>query len=956
MRSRSLPLLALACLLGLAGSAIAATGRDLRSCYAFSDTFPPLAAGAPAPDFSDIALVGTPVTFTGENPSAAIALPFAFEFFGRLYTSVSVSPNGFLRFGAAEAPNARWVRGTSMPDARTPNGVLAALWKDLEPSVAGASVTYSVVGSPPNRQFLVQFMKVPDAVRLTVLNTFQVALVETTSEIVVRYASAFGSADGAAAGIESDTGASGITWLSGDFSLGRAAVRYAPSRLDGDADGWTDCVDNCRLVSNFDQTDSDGDGTGDPCDLDGPAVTVGVGVPADARNKNIDATRPAVALDAAGNAAVVWDAPIDGDARGIAGRWFDPVGAPLGGPFRVNATIAQDQTAPQVATLPAGGFAVVWGNSDGVSKQSAVHQQRYAGGGEPAGGEQTVTPAPSTFTAVLPALAVDAAGTLGVSWGARYDSPKRTRPIQAQRFDALGQALGGAVTAGVIEAGTAPPQPDMAFGAAGAFTVVWCGETGDAVRVRRYDVNGAPFTAEPLVLAQSGCDAPAVASLGRGPRLAAIDGSVLAVWSDAAAARVLLQRLDVGVPAFAQPLALETLAGSVTDPAAASWGAANLLVTWEQGGEIYAQRLARDGRALERPFPVSDATAGDAVHEMPAVAGTSGGQAAVAWRRRHDGVVDVALRQMQRCGNGNVDPGEQCDDGNAVAGDCCSPTCQFEPDGQVCDDGRFCTLDTACSQGACGGGTPRNCDDGNACTADRCDEPTARCVQDSALPTGLACGDGNACTQQDACAGGTCQGSPVVCDDGNACTTDSCDPAAGCRVTNADGASCDDGDECTDVDLCREAACGGTRVCGPSIPGGGGPGDGTGGGGSGGGGAGGGTLPVLSASRKGVIKVTCLGPQRSTCSSLLFAATAQTGAGAQPVRGGQLAKRRQARVGKKGQVVLKIKLTKAGRTALAASGNQLPVLLDTTIAERDGTTRQTSVAALLVGRPKKQPR
>jgi hypothetical protein len=68
MRSRSLPLLALACLLGLAGSAIAATGRDLRSCYAFSDTFPPLAAGAPAPDFSDIALVGTPVTFTGENP------------------------------------------------------------------------------------------------------------------------------------------------------------------------------------------------------------------------------------------------------------------------------------------------------------------------------------------------------------------------------------------------------------------------------------------------------------------------------------------------------------------------------------------------------------------------------------------------------------------------------------------------------------------------------------------------------------------------------------------------------------------------------------------------------------------------------------------------------------------------------------------------------------------------
>src|SRR5207237_3861935 len=36
------------------------------------------------------------------------------------------------------------------------------------------------------------------------------------------------------------------------------------------------------------------------------------------------------------------------------------------------------------------------------------------------------------------------------------------------------------------------------------------------------------------------------------------------------------------------------------------------------------------------------------------------------------------------CGNGVVDLGEQCDDGNLVAGDCCSPTCQFEPAGQAC--------------------------------------------------------------------------------------------------------------------------------------------------------------------------------------------------------------------------------------------------------------------------------
>src|SRR5262249_29411186 len=40
------------------------------------------------------------------------------------------------------------------------------------------------------------------------------------------------------------------------------------------------------------------------------------------------------------------------------------------------------------------------------------------------------------------------------------------------------------------------------------------------------------------------------------------------------------------------------------------------------------------------------------------------------------------------CGNGVVQTGEQCDDGNTVSGDCCSATCQDEVGS--CDDGLFC--------------------------------------------------------------------------------------------------------------------------------------------------------------------------------------------------------------------------------------------------------------------------
>src|SRR5207249_1836780 len=83
--------------------------------------------------------------------------------------------------------------------------------------------------------------------------------------------------------------------------------------------------------------------------------------------------------------------------------------------------------------------------------------------------------------------------------------------------------------------------------------------------------------------------------------------------------------------------------------------------------------------------------------------------------------------------NGFLDPGEQCDDGNTLDGDCCSSTCRFEPPGAPCASPTPCLTATACDgAGVCGGGTP----------------------------TLAACNDGNACTTADTCAGGVCVGGP----------------------------------------------------------------------------------------------------------------------------------------------------------------------------------------------------
>ena len=73
------------------------------------------------------------------------------------------------------------------------------------------------------------------------------------------------------------------------------------------------------------------------------------------------------------------------------------------------------------------------------------------------------------------------------------------------------------------------------------------------------------------------------------------------------------------------------------------------------------------------------------------------------------------------CGNGMVETGEQCDDGNLVDGDGCDSQCFTEVTGPVCGDGLV--------------EAPEECDDGNTTPGDGCD---ANCLTEVVA----MCGDG----------------------------------------------------------------------------------------------------------------------------------------------------------------------------------------------------------------------
>ena len=79
-----------------------------------------------------------------------------------------------------------------------------------------------------------------------------------------------------------------------------------------------------------------------------------------------------------------------------------------------------------------------------------------------------------------------------------------------------------------------------------------------------------------------------------------------------------------------------------------------------------------------------------------------------------DLVNHLAATALAACGNGQLDPGEACDDGNTTGGDCCTSTCERVPAG------------TACAS------------DGNPCTLDQCDGTSAAC-QHPAGNAGASC-------------------------------------------------------------------------------------------------------------------------------------------------------------------------------------------------------------------------
>ncbi|MEZ4402784.1 MAG: DUF4215 domain-containing protein [Kofleriaceae bacterium] len=174
-----------------------------------------------------------------------------------------------------------------------------------------------------------------------------------------------------------------------------------------------------------------------------------------------------------------------------------------------------------------------------------------------------------------------------------------------------------------------------------------------------------------------------------------------------------------------------------------------------------------------------------------------------------DAAVDAAAGV---CGNGTVEAGEDCDDGDQVADAVCDAACHF-----TCGDGIVqAEFGELCDPGAAGAGAcPTACDDGMACTADVLAGSGCQAACMSSAITVAVDGDGccpigaTAATDSD-CAPGCGNG---VVDAGETCDTAIASGAGACPTT------CNDGQACTTDALVAggtcQAACTATPITTP---------------------------------------------------------------------------------------------------------------------------------------------
>lgn len=164
--------------------------------------------GGPTYEWEDISTTGTIQTGSGgSHTTTLVSMGMTFPFYGTNYTQVYISTNGYVSFTSSNDGYSY----QSMPNASTPNAVIAVYWAHIHMN-SGGTVRYQTVASPTTH-FVVQWTNADNYdIGGTQTLTFQVKLYPT-GQIIMNYQTMTGTSGATAScGIENAAGNVGLAY------------------------------------------------------------------------------------------------------------------------------------------------------------------------------------------------------------------------------------------------------------------------------------------------------------------------------------------------------------------------------------------------------------------------------------------------------------------------------------------------------------------------------------------------------------------------------------------------------------------------------------------------------------------------------------------------------------------------------------------------------------------------
>ncbi len=132
--------------------------------YFFANSLASCAPSAPTFSWIDISGTGTDVigSLTDDNFIGPFPIGFSFTFFGNSYTDFYIGSNGWISFDSVDPGGTANRTNEALPDASSPNDMIAVFWDDMNPADTSPGSTHVYYGAGPGGELVVTFERLPD--------------------------------------------------------------------------------------------------------------------------------------------------------------------------------------------------------------------------------------------------------------------------------------------------------------------------------------------------------------------------------------------------------------------------------------------------------------------------------------------------------------------------------------------------------------------------------------------------------------------------------------------------------------------------------------------------------------------------------------------------------------------------------------------------------------------------